>query len=84
MITATSSRVILRNYFTSCRRSHRKPDCSRTVRLLRVRVNLVFKREASSKSVRLVCKARAKDGHSQLVVIINYGEAQSAARSESG
>ncbi len=66
MITAhrdESSFVII---FTSCRRSYRKPDYSRNVRLLRVRVNLVFKRDASSKSVRLVCKARAKDRHSRL------------------
>lgn len=77
MITATSVTSHPSYIFTSCRRSHRKPDCSRHVRPCFECALMVFKREASSKSVSLVCKARAKDGHGgplKLVRHTDYGE----------
>ena len=86
MITAhrdESSFVII---FTSRRRSYRKPDYSRNVRLLRVRVNLVFKRDAPLKASGWCAKRGPRIGIRvlKLVVIFDYGEARSAAFSESG
>ena len=71
MITATSSRVILRIFL---------PRVAALTASLIARATLgpasralmVFKREASSKSVSLVCKARAKDGHACLEASASY------------